>query len=172
MKRLLILAAVFATAAAPAGAEDLSPTAGELAWARQRAVAYWHAEPPCGRESVTVEPAPEVLAGAAFYLQCRINLNGQDDWVHYPEQLCLTYVHEFGHLVLGPTYFANINPSDPAHSPDRDNIMQGAPIVDLAQQQRLVEATGCTPTPPTPRHRHHHRGTKGSGSSTSGFRRR
>jgi hypothetical protein len=36
---------------------------------------------------------------------------------------CETVVHEIGHDMLGPAYFASVNPADPAHSPDPKNVM-------------------------------------------------
>lgn len=103
---------------------SLRPTAADLASARAVAVAYWQvAQPPCGRESVSVEKTPANIEGEAQYAACRIVLSAAIDWHDFPALLCKAYVHEFGHLTLGPTYFAQSNPTDPAHSPDPASIM-------------------------------------------------
>jgi hypothetical protein len=172
VRKALLLASVVllsAIAAAPAGADpmlarharapqihrlasypavpvppSLLPTAAELAAARATAVAYWHVpQPPCGRERV-VNAAPAVPAwlAEADFGSCAIVLSTTRDWRSWPAILCRVYVHEFGHLVLGPTYFQASNPASPAHSPDPNNIMYGQPVT-AAQYAAQTRSVGC-----------------------------
>ena len=120
-----------------------APTLQELAWARSIAVAYWNvSQPPCGREMIVQAPLNVPSAGQANFLTCSITFSTLNDWRDFPVELCSVYVHEFGHLVLGPTYFAGSNPTDPAHSPDPASIMYANPTTE--QAQAASRAIGCT----------------------------
>lgn len=139
-----------------AGDGSLAPTASQLAWARSKAVAYWHVpQPPCGRESVLNVALPNSWAGMADFAACSIALSTVNDWRDFPIELCRVYAHEFGHLVLGPTYFAATNPADPAHSPDPSNIMYAVPT--WQQEEAEARSIGCMPPPPTAHHVKHRR---------------
>jgi hypothetical protein len=119
------------------------PTAAQLSWARSKAVAYWHAQPPCGRERVLLIPLPLTTSGQADPGTCSIEINTHLNLRGYPLELCAIYVHEYGHLILGYNYFAASNPSDPAHSSDPDNIMYGAGDETPLQQERQDIGAGC-----------------------------
>jgi hypothetical protein len=111
---------------ATSAAESLHATPAQLASAEHVASVYWHGNPACGAPVVTYEPMADTHAGEAEYGSCRIMLNPAHDWRDFPALLCVVLAHEWGHLVLGPDYFAAVNPSDPAHSPDPRNIMNAA----------------------------------------------
>lgn len=68
---------------------------------------------------------------------------GGDTWPSF----CTAVAHEWGHLILGPTYFAAANPTDPGHSPDPRNLMYAVQIHDLP-------ACTQTPDPGSPRRAH------------------
>lgn len=158
-KRTALVLAVLASLALPASstaAEDLRPTVAELQWSRSVAVAYWHVQqPPCGREIVLTGSPPNEDVGLADWSACSIIFSEARDWRDYPEKTCEVYVHEFGHLVLGPTYFAAVNPADPAHSPDASNIMYGNGNPRTTRQEDAVmRSVGCLP-PATAHHRRH-----------------
>ncbi len=153
-KALYIFAAAVAVAfPAVASAENLAPTSSELEWARSRAGAYWHVQDlPCGRETVLTEtPLPEGDAGLAITGSCTFAFSPAMDWRDFPGPTCLTYIHEFGHLLLGPTYFAAVNPTEPDHSPDTTNVMYGKTL-SPEQAVTLQRSVGCLSTP-----RHHRR---------------
>ncbi len=120
---------------------SLAPTVTELANARSVAASYWHVDqPPCGRETVT-ELQLDTISGEAQLDACAITFSTERDWRDFPDEVCGVYVHEFGHLVLGPAYFAASNPTDPAHSPDPLNIMYAAP--DPQQHAAELQSAGC-----------------------------
>jgi hypothetical protein len=148
MRGLAVVVALAIAGLVPgaASAESLAPTPAELQWSRSVAVAYWHvSQPPCGRETVLLEAMPEADTALAHSDQCSIGLNAASDWRDFPMILCRIYVHEFGHLVLGATYFAGSNPANPAHSPDPNNVMYGAPT--WQQQEVEAQSVGCLPLP-------------------------
>lgn len=125
MRRLLLITTAALLAAVPAAAAEGNepPTTNELAMARGVALSYWHGPPSCGMPSIAVEPLKQGRLGQATYRQCAVQLSASYDWSALPILLCEVIVHETGHLVLGPTYFAAVNPSEPEHSPDATNIM-------------------------------------------------
>ena len=139
------LALFGATPATALAQSPMAPTSAQLEWARGIAVAYWRvAQPPCGREHVSVGPVP--AAAWASWSTCTITFNSSRDWRDFPREICRLYVHEFGHLVLGPAHFAAINPTDPMHSPDPSNIMFGGDPSAVDEERQEV-AIGCI-TPP------------------------
>lgn len=141
----LVLLALPTTALA---ANQYAPTAAQLEWSRSVAVAYWQTpQPPCGRESVALAPLAATIPAEVWGANppCVITLNASYDWRDFPESVCHAYVHEFGHLVLGPDYFAAVNPSDPAHSTDPNSIMYGKSGGNETAQDLAV---GCLPSPP------------------------
>jgi hypothetical protein len=160
MRKVAVSLVVLITLGAPVAtsqAEDLAPTLSELVQARAVAVAYWHTTTaPCGPEHVAVEVFSEQRPAHADFASCTITFDGARDWRDFPELTCVIYVHEFGHLVLGPTYFAAVNPTDPAHSPDPGNIMYSG-LTDPDELEALEREVGCAPAPVTPHPRHHHR---------------
>ena len=56
-------------------------------------------------------------------------VSGSDTWPSF----CTAMAHEWGHLILGPTYFAAGNPSDPGHSADPRNLMYAFQVHFLPQ---------------------------------------
>jgi hypothetical protein len=129
---------------ASAGGSQLSPTARQLAWARAKAGTYWHVpQPPCGRERVSLGSVPG-KAAMAYWSSCSIVFDAQRDWRDFPTLLCHAYVHEYGHLVLGPNYFATSNPGDPMHSTNPRDIMYGG-TPTWQQQAAQDRAVGCAP---------------------------
>jgi hypothetical protein len=111
-----VLLAFPATAAAEGEA-----TPAQLHEAEMIAAAYW-GPPPCGWPLVVYHQLEPEIFGVAVGFDCAIALT-RYEWVHNPETLCMTMAHEWGHLVLGPDHFAAVNPRDPEHSPDPNNIM-------------------------------------------------
>jgi hypothetical protein len=157
-KRIALVALLPLAFPAVAAADQYAPTAAELAQARSVAVAYWHVQqPPCGRETVLLEPLPSGMGRAGFD-QCTITFSAAADWRDFPAGTCRIYVHEYGHLVLGPTYFFASNPADPAHSADPANIMYGS-VPTPQQEDEQERGIGCLPPLATGRHqsRHHRR---------------
>lgn len=124
----------------------LAPTSTELAGGMRAAESYWRTLPSCGMPTVSVGAvtgtAPE--NGGAGMAQadestCTIVLAASDDWYDFPSLACTTIVHEYGHLVLGPTYFQATNPADPAHSPDPSSIMYWNPPITATMDRDV----GC-----------------------------
>lgn len=124
---LLIAALIALIVPSAASGENLAPTLSELAHAEHVARSYWHGNPSCGTPSVAEGVIPAAEEAQASYDICRVELNAANDWRDFPALVCKTVVHEWGHLVLGPTYFAAVNPTNPAHSPDMRSIM--APVL-------------------------------------------
>ncbi len=88
--------------------------------------------PKCGQPAIVVTNLNRPISGLAEFDPCRIDLQaaGVANAVRYPGgfyNLCQTVAHEWGHEVLGPTYFAASNPYDPGHSPDPDSVMAARP---------------------------------------------
>jgi hypothetical protein len=139
----LTLLLVGACSASVVTAQASIPTSAQLAWARSKAVAYWHvAQPPCGRERVLSLPLALATDGQTSPETCIIELNSHLNLRGFPVELCAIYVHEYGHLVLSPDFFAASDPSDPAHSSDPNNIMYGG--VGTPQQEEHQDITsGC-----------------------------
>jgi hypothetical protein len=113
---VIVLLAFPATAAAEGEA-----TPAQLHEAEMIAAAYW-GPPPCGWPLVVYHQLGPEVFGEAVGFDCAIAL-ARYDWIDNPETLCMTVAHEWGHLVLGPEYFAAVNPAEPAESPDPSNIM-------------------------------------------------
>jgi hypothetical protein len=113
---VVVLLAFPATAAAEGEA-----TPAQLHEAEMIAAAYW-GRPPCGWPLVVYHQLGPGVFGVAVGFDCAIAL-ARYDWIDNPETLCETMTHEWGHLVLGPGYFAAVNPGDPEHSPDPNSIM-------------------------------------------------
>lgn len=145
--------------------------------AGRAAAAYWHAEPPCpdGLRVATYDGTYPPTAGAvagepgsavAASGDCTIWLNRAWWWppfdgtdstgLTWAVEYCRTIVHEWGHLVLGYSYFADVNPSDPAHSPDPQSIMYASPTVVPAQCEahRRAKRRAAQRSRPSPRHPH------------------
>lgn len=153
-KTSIALAALLASLAIPATAASDTPTSTEFAWAHRVAVAYWHVPaPPCGTPTLAFEPHLSHYTALATYSRCTITfyVGPVQDWRDTPAAVCHIYVHEFGHLVLGPTYFASTNPADPAHSADPTNIMYGKADQTLAQYDAASRSVGCVSPPPAKR---------------------
>lgn len=128
----------------PATTGTLTPSRAELIWAYSRAVVYWRIRsPPCGNPAISVGAIPPNSAGYAVWSACSITFSDTDDWHDFWQATCVVYVHEFGHLVLGPTYFASTNPSDPSHSANPNNIMYGGRTT-WREEARMAKSTGCT----------------------------
>lgn len=102
------------------------------------AATYWRRAPACGIPSIVWGvPGPEdgglgeETTGAAWadYAKCRIiirplvGLDGRIDPRYSWPDYCVAVAHEWGHLLLGPTYFQAVNSSDAAHSPDPRDVM-------------------------------------------------
>jgi hypothetical protein len=168
MKRLVLILTALALAL-PGSAVAEGPITAEITWARGVAVAYWHvSQPPCGRETFTLATViPSTEPAYADLTACGITFSAALDWRAFPAYMCRNYVHEFGHLVLGTSYFAATNPSDPAHSPDPTNIMYGGgepgdgPLASGQQEEEQELSVGCiAPIVHHPKHHHapkHHR---------------
>jgi hypothetical protein len=139
-------------------------TRAEQATAMRIARDYWRANapaglardglPPCGTPRISWDrsPAADSYAAEAYVDgSCRIVFNsafwywplptrqantlvGGDTWPSF----CTAMAHEWGHLILGPTYFAAVNPTDPGHSPDPHSLMYAFEVHDLPV---------CTQTP-------------------------
>jgi hypothetical protein len=137
-----VVTAVLALLLLPAMASATTPTTGEIAWASSKAIAYWHVQPPCGTPQITLSPAMPDGSANANPETCQITFNTAEPWDS--ASVCVAYIHEVGHLVLGVTYFANVNPADPAHSPDRANIMFGGART-LPELEGLERRAGCLP---------------------------
>lgn len=95
--------------------------------------ARWPNSPCAGREALNwvVMPLPAAFEGQAYPDgTCRVDINAAA--VHSdsspPDHLCAVLEHEFGHLYLGPTYYATVNPADPEHSPNPRSIMFTWPL--------------------------------------------
>lgn len=101
------------------------PAPADLVWAEGVARTYWHAVPACGQPAIVFGPTPTGDSGVANYASCSIVISTAYGYAEVGGRtlLCETLVHEYGHLVLGPNYFAAVNPADPAHSPDPHSIM-------------------------------------------------
>jgi hypothetical protein len=116
------LALVIALLAFPAtAAAEGEATPSQLHEAEMVAANYW-GQPACGWPIVVYHQLGPGVFGVAVGFDCAIAL-ARYDWIDNPETLCETMAHEWGHLVLGPKYFAAVNPGDPEHSPDPNNIM-------------------------------------------------
>jgi hypothetical protein len=138
----------------PSVAQATLPTTAQLVWAHGVALAYWHSEPPCGVPVTTVAPLVE-RSGQAEPATCQITLNAAEEW-ESQASVCAAYVHEFGHLLLGLTYFAAVNPADPMHSPDPANIMYGGQRTSVPEWEAVERSVGCAATAHH-KHRHHRR---------------
>ncbi len=150
-KAKAIVAAVLALLLLPAMASASTPSAAQLAWAQSKAVAYWHVPPPCGQPRIVLSATTTDIANANP-ATCTITFSTTQDWE--PAFLCLVYVHEFGHLVLGVNYFATTNPEDPAHSPDHNSVMFGGIRTSPFELEPVERRAGCLP-PLVRRHKSH-----------------
>lgn len=165
MRRTHIAAAVAVAVltAAPGAHAGTRPTDAQLLTATRTARAYWHGNPPCGAPGLTEGAAlPLGELGAADFAECRIMLGALPYWREAPALLCTVIVHEWGHLVLGPKFFAAVNPTDPAHDPNPDSIMHdGGPVsgsfppceASAGEHDRAAASTHTTHT----RRSHHER---------------
>lgn len=125
MRRILSIIISALALLAPASSFGATP----LQTAMQRAEAFWKGPPSCGYPTVRLgEALGDGILGGTYYTSCLIELPARD-WTterqiaaKWPE-LCRVLTHEYGHLELGPSYFAAVNPADPAHSPSERNIM-------------------------------------------------
>jgi hypothetical protein len=144
-KLTVAISVLFALLATPAVAQvPLAPNAMQIRASQDVAMAYWHTLVPCGSVAVIIGATPVGDDATAQASTCRITLSDAVDWRDFPLALCRVYVHEMGHLILGPDYFATSDPSDPGHSVDPSNIMFHSPT--LAQEERLQRVVGCTAT--------------------------
>ena len=94
--------------------------------------------PRCGQPAIVAIKLDRPISGLAEFDPCRIDLQavGVSNAARYPGgfyNLCQTVAHEWGHEVLGPTYFAASNPSDPGHSADPDSVMAARPRATTPQ---------------------------------------
>jgi hypothetical protein len=117
------------------------------------AQSYWGNPYPPTRPCVAVptltqEPLAGAEGGEADYDNCAIVLNSDNAWTPYT--FCIAYLHEWGHLTLGPMYFEASNPADPAHSLDPTSIMQESEaIYDLEIPQCFAADAAVAPPPPS-----------------------
>lgn len=134
IRRILITVTLLGLGYAPQ-ASARSPLSDAYAAAAQ----YWQHSPegnytlPCNgtftikREAIPPAGEPNAI-GWTKPPECTIYLlgtrwtNETTDAELFPE-FCQLITHEIGHLILGLTYFAPINPSEPDHSPDPNNVM-------------------------------------------------
>lgn len=145
MRALLAILALLVWGAPAAGAAPPAPE--QLAWDHEVAVHYWGQSLPAGYEHIEFADLGLVYGGDANppWNTIRINNNPALDYLSVIDE-CHVYVHEFGHLLLGFTYFALVNPDDPAHSPDPMNVMYGrAPTRETWDAQSV--AMGCASAP-------------------------
>lgn len=131
------------------------PTAAEQQQALEIAATYWKHAPTwngCGPVGQTFSAnLPTTWEATVDYTSCNIvyadwamTYGNGPSW----ETFCATTVHEYGHLVLGPTYFAATNPSNPAHSPDPNNIMYSGGIIPPPQCQPPAAPASAPPVLP------------------------
>lgn len=125
--------------AAPAQAR-LASTPERIAAFQSVALRYWFpSTPQCGTPQWGLNSEDEWQDGESYFTDCRYYISQRpwqwmyDDPINYAEDACDTVVHEIGHLVLGPTYFADVNPTDPSHSPDYHSIMH-SPIYEAGRR--------------------------------------
>jgi hypothetical protein len=139
---------------------DQPPTPAQDRHARAIARMYWGGTPNCGEPSVRLVALNPAYAGFAWLADCRIEIQSRHDWAADPVRYCDLIVHENGHLVLGPGYFAALNPADPAHAP-RGYTAFGMGIMDQSNQRTsacdaMVAPPAAKPRArPTRRQRHH-----------------
>lgn len=125
MRRVAVVVAILGALSLPARASAQIVPAKWLSLATVAAKGYWHATPQGGAcatgPRIVQEPLTDVVtstgavaAGEAAFDSCTITLNSSPYWFGY--DLCIVFVHEWGHLVLGPDFFQASNPADPAHS--------------------------------------------------------
>ncbi len=158
-----------------------TPTPSEQAQATDIVHRYWGGHPSCGEPSITIVPMEAKYGGLAYPYECRTELSSAVDWAGNPIGYCEIMIHEYGHHILGLTYFALTNPADPAHAPtgyagqDGLGVMQ-ATVPDVpachamdlnTTPQTQVAQVQPPPRPivkakPKPRHhkarkRHHHK---------------
>jgi hypothetical protein len=148
-------------AAARIAVADRPPTPAHDRHARAIAHTYWGGAPNCGEPSVTLAALNPAYAGFAWYAECRIEIQSRHDWAADPVGYCDLIVHESGHLVLGPRYFAATNPADPAHAL-RGYTAFGMGIMDSTNQRTAACDAMVAPPAPKPRPRparrqRHHR---------------
>lgn len=145
MRRLALVLILGATLGLPAVATAAAPpTTEQFRWVQRVAATYWHTPPPCGRPIIGMSTLSPDRDAESEALACTLTLSNGVDWRDFPVQLCVIFVHEMGHLVLGPHYFAATNPLDPSHSLDPENIMFHSP--NGAQVPRLARTVGCAAT--------------------------
>lgn len=151
--RKALVASMVASALGSAQA-DAAITFPELSVAVHGAQSYWHGDPPCGFPYISFTSLPSNEGGEAFYDSCTIFIAlPANSWTGY--DLCIIMTHEWGHLVLGPNYFAAVNPSDPAHSPSTNSIMNAGPsIYSLNIPQCRVKTKRTSTTSKIARHRY------------------
>lgn len=134
--RATLIALGAALIAAPATAQanvapglevDASIAAAQSYWSNT--IPTWHdatgrgctAVPPVLQQSFTlmVTSGPEAgtsAGGEADFDHCLIMIDPTTQWS--PQDFCIAVIHEWGHLTLGPDYFAASNPVDPMHAPE------------------------------------------------------
>lgn len=180
IKRILITVALLGLGYAPQ-ASARTPLTDAIAAAAQ----YWQTSPegsyqlPCNssftikRESATPAGKPNAIGWTkppecTIYLLATRWTNETTDATLFPEY-CQLITHEIGHIILGSTYFVGVNPIEPDHSPDPNNVMY--PILEprampaqclhasdywtsLPSTEAIERATGERATPmikPSPR---------------------
>lgn len=68
---------------------------------------------------------------------------GSDAWPSF----CTAMAHEWGHLIVGPTYYEALNPADPGHSSDPRSLMYAFGVHELAACAQTPDPASL-PRPP------------------------
>jgi hypothetical protein len=135
-----VIATLAVSSAAQAAADRRPITRGAaLAQSILAARQFWSGwTPKCGAPEIAVVKLDRAISGLAEFDTCRIDLQAalvasapRSPGGFY--NLCQTVAHEWGHEVLGPTYFAATNPSDSGHSSNPDSVMAARPRATTPQ---------------------------------------
>lgn len=123
LSALALLLAVFSITE---GTGQQARAADFMSLAINRAELFWHSNAPCsGRLVVTLDDASGNIGRTEG---CHVHINrflfgtAQQQAASWP-QFCRAVVHEIGHAVLGPDFFAPFNANDPGHSPSPYSVM-------------------------------------------------
>lgn len=132
---MLVLVAIVVALALAAPVQAAVQPQSWVDGAEGAAQSYWQNTIPQSRWCSAVPTVDQVelagRGGEADWSTCTIRLDSDIAWTPYT--FCIAMLHEWGHLTLGPTYFAATNPADPAHSSDPTSIMNAAPSIYTLQ---------------------------------------
>jgi hypothetical protein len=133
MKRAGTIALLLALLAVPTAQARIAPPEQRLATYERIADAYWHHAPlncPLRARIVPAASLPSGTVAEATAGSCDMRVSApyfpardRHPYSTNADSACYMVVHEWGHMVLGPNYFATTNPADPAHSADPSNVM-------------------------------------------------